>query len=78
MTDWEKAAQEIREVLGQEGLDRLAKRLREGYNLVARGSACPNCFEDRVDWLVWNDDGETVTCASCDMVYNPEYEGGFQ
>ena len=44
---------------------------------VAQGSACPNCFEDRVDWLVWTDGGETVICASCGIAYNPEYEGGF-
>ena len=44
---------------------------------AAQGSACPNCFEGRVDWLVWNDDGETVTCASCGTIYHPEYEGGF-
>jgi hypothetical protein len=43
---------------------------------VQEGDACPNCFETRIDWLVWNDDGETVTCATCSAVYNPSFEGG--
>ena len=40
--------------------------------------ACPECGEDRVDWLVWNnstDDDETVTCQSCQMVYVPPTYG---
>ena len=76
--DWKRAAEKFREILGQEGLDKLAEKLREDYDLTDQGSACPNCFEDRVDWLTWGNDGETVTCASCGAVYNPEYEGGFQ
>ncbi len=33
--------------------------------------ACPDCGEDRIDYLVWDDDGEFVTCASCGCVYVP-------
>jgi len=32
---------------------------------------CPDCHEDRVDLLIWNDDGEYVTCAICGCVYVP-------
>ena len=74
--DWKRAAEKFREILGQEGLDRLAEKLREGYDLVDDGNACPHCYEDRVDWLAWNKDGETVTCQSCGTVYNPSFEGG--
>jgi len=40
--------------------------------------ACPECGEDRIDWLVWNnsaDDDETVTCQSCQTVYVPPTYG---
>jgi len=29
---------------------------------------CPNCGEDRVDWLVWQDH-ENVLCTACGHVY---------
>jgi hypothetical protein len=32
------------------------------------GSECPDCGENRIDWLIWLDD-ETVECQSCGMMY---------
>lgn len=34
-------------------------------------SACPQCGERMMDNLVWNEDGERVSCATCGMVYKP-------
>jgi len=39
--------------------------------LVAQHNACPQCGEDRQDWLVWDEDGETVTCGTCGCQYTP-------
>jgi hypothetical protein len=33
--------------------------------------ACPKCGEDRIDYLVWDDDGTFVTCTTCKAVYVP-------
>ncbi len=33
--------------------------------------ACPNCHEARIDYLVWDAEGETVTCTTCGCVYVP-------
>ena len=38
---------------------------------VTPDDVCPDCGEDRIDWLAWDDDGEYVTCASCSCVYVP-------
>ena len=38
-------------------------------NRVLPADACPSCGERDVDRLVWDD--ETVTCATCGVVYNP-------
>jgi len=37
---------------------------------VDKSSECPNCGEDRVDYLVWQDD-EIVQCTACKHTYNP-------
>ena len=39
---------------------------------VNYGQECPCCGEDRMDYLVWDDDGETVRCATCGVTYAPE------
>ena len=39
--------------------------------LVEVGQECPNCGEERMDWLVWDDDGELVTCETCGHSYVP-------
>lgn len=31
---------------------------------------CPCCYENRIDWLAW-DDEEMVHCESCGNVYDP-------
>lgn len=38
---------------------------------VARADACPQCDEDRQDWLVWIGDGTEVHCESCGTSYTP-------
>lgn len=37
---------------------------------VPRGCGCPNCGEQRIDWLAINEDGETVTCNTCGRRYS--------
>jgi predicted RNA-binding Zn-ribbon protein involved in translation (DUF1610 family) len=37
--------------------------------------ACPDCGENRIDWLAWDENGEFVTCTSCGCVYVPWEEG---
>ena len=39
--------------------------------LVAEANACPRCGERNQDNLVWQDDGETVRCATCGREYKP-------
>jgi len=39
--------------------------------LVAEADACPRCGERNQDNLVWQDDGETVRCATCGRKYKP-------
>jgi len=38
---------------------------------VADGDECPNCGESRVDYLIWDNDCETVTCMFCGETYRP-------
>lgn len=56
-------------------LKRMARRYGSQSNtvveLVDAKFACPTCGERDMDSLVWNDDGETVTCASCGETYDP-------
>jgi hypothetical protein len=33
--------------------------------------ACPNCHEARMDFLVFNDDGDFVRCTTCGKEYEP-------
>lgn len=40
-------------------------------DLVDAADACPTCAERRIDYLVWDVDGEMVTCATCATVYVP-------
>jgi hypothetical protein len=38
--------------------------------------SCPHCDEDRIDKLVWDEDGERITCLTCGCNYDPfETEG---
>jgi len=36
-----------------------------------QGCECPVCGESRIDWLVWDEWGEHVTCTKCGAVYAP-------
>lgn len=40
-------------------------------DIVPTGAECPECGENRVDWLVWDDDCEIVTCTTCGAEYVP-------
>jgi len=43
---------------------------------VPSGCGCPKCGEDRVDWLLLDEDGETVECQVCGMKYRVEVGEG--
>ena len=43
-----------------------------GDELVVESSACPDCGESRMDWLVWLVDSDFVRCATCGLEYEPE------
>jgi rubredoxin len=32
---------------------------------------CPQCGEERIDFLAWDEDGVIVTCQSCGNEYDP-------
>jgi len=38
---------------------------------VPKVAGCPRCGERCLDKLVWQDDGETVRCATCGKLYAP-------
>ncbi len=40
-------------------------------NLVGEGARCPQCGENRMDYLAWDKDFEQVTCQTCGKVYTP-------
>lgn len=44
---------------------------------VPPGCGCPRCGERDADRLVWQDDFETVRCASCEHLYEPDAEYGY-
>ena len=39
-------------------------------NTVSDANACPNCGQNHVDYLIW-DDMDWVHCQSCGFVYDP-------
>lgn len=39
--------------------------------LAPPGYGCPSCGEREMDSLVWDEDGETITCSSCGVGYEP-------
>jgi len=39
--------------------------------VVTEGNECPKCGEPRIDWLVWNEIGDEVRCATCGAQYTP-------
>lgn len=38
------------------------------HETVPEGYGC-DCGEMRIDWLIWSDDGEVITCATCGNSY---------
>jgi hypothetical protein len=43
----------------------------EAADLLDNGQACPGCGECHHDKLVWDADGEVITCATCGCEYVP-------
>ena len=39
--------------------------------LVPPEAGCPRCGEQRMDYLVWTEDGGRVECGTCGFVYQP-------
>ena len=39
--------------------------------LIELGQECPNCGEERMDKLEWDEDGTEVTCLTCGTKYVP-------
>ena len=37
--------------------------------IVPEYCQCPECGEDRMDWLIWSDDGDELECQTCGEVY---------
>jgi len=48
----------------------VAVKHTDEFDLVSPDEACP-CGERRIDWLVWDDDGINVTCATCGATFTP-------
>lgn len=46
-------------------------RMRKKEEKVTIDMGCPGCRERRMDRLVWDADGEQVTCQTCKQVYVP-------
>ena len=38
---------------------------------VSETNSCPSCGEREMDRLIWEDDGESVRCATCGTIYDP-------
>lgn len=53
------------------GCERTANR--PASDLVTSHNACPSCGERDMDRLVWEHDGESVRCATCGTIYNPDH-----
>lgn len=45
-----------------------AKAKKVSADTVPADAQCPQCHENRMDWLVWTDD-DTLTCATCGYEY---------
>lgn len=44
--------------------------------LVPWDSRCPECDEQRMDWLVWvSDESDEVECTTCHNIYTPPAGG---
>lgn len=59
------------------GLLAMQERDRQAYlalpaeDLVDAEDACPHCGERRQDYLLWDEFSVSLTCQSCDEVYDP-------
>ncbi len=54
-----------------QSIDRLTWLGLDNEDTVGIALACPYCHENRVDWLVWQDDHKSVECQSCHATYEP-------
>jgi len=60
-----------REQVAAEILAEAKRRVADDEDIVGNALACPYCHENRVDWLVWQDDHKSVECQGCHVVYEP-------
>jgi len=49
----------------------VALQQRDRFERVEAQFGCPRCDCRIVDWLVWDADGENVTCQNCGHTYRP-------
>lgn len=57
------------------GVLSVKEALEEAYRAgaaSAHGPTCPYCGEDEPDRLVWDDEAENVSCASCQFCWSPD------
>ncbi len=45
----------------------------QDYELVQDGCECPACNEKRMDFLIWNENIDSVRCQSCGHEYDPSH-----
>ena len=48
-----------------------AQALEENDGLCPEGCECPECENEDMDTLIWNEETGTVTCANCGTEYVP-------
>jgi len=58
------------DILDNSILSALIDRFIPDRCTVPKDCVCPHCDENRMDWLVWNED-EYVVCQSCGHAYDP-------
>ena len=49
----------------------MTNAITNNETMVLAAERCPNCEEQRMDWLIWDDDGWEVKCHTCGTVYTP-------
>lgn len=52
-------------------IDNLVEKFNDDRGLETIEDACPRCGEQHTDNLLWDDNGEIVTCRNCGTSYTP-------
>ena len=50
----------------------MEEQVEIGAELVNEGDRCGFCGEQRMDWLVWQEDEIHLRCGTCGVVFQPE------